>query len=85
MAIIKESRTLEVLNGSSTGSKFRHKYVHYMLKKRYIETKTAGKGSYRLEKRTAWQTYVDWEYSNQGEIDAHFLSNLIRKMNKLKE
>jgi stalled ribosome alternative rescue factor ArfA len=30
-----------------------------MLKKRYIETKTAGKGSYRLEKRTAWQTYVD--------------------------
>jgi hypothetical protein len=59
MAIIKESRTLEVLNGSSTGPKFRHKYVHYMLKKRYIETKTAGKGSYRLEKRTAWQTYVD--------------------------
>jgi hypothetical protein len=50
MAIIKESRTLEVLNGSSTGPKFRHKYVHYMLKKRYIETKTAGKGSYRLEK-----------------------------------
>jgi hypothetical protein len=50
MTIINESRSLEVLNGSTTGPKFRHKYVHYLLKKRYIETKTAGKGSYRLEK-----------------------------------
>lgn len=50
MTIINESRSLEVLNGSTTGPKFRHKYVHYLLKKRYIETKTAGKGSYRLKK-----------------------------------